>query len=138
MLASYHDESLKDPLGKKYVTAQFMFTDNVKTVTVCSKLRTTGGNDKVNYWEQYTIGEVPSNTKNVLFYNEDGSLVTEALAKNVWYKVVLPLAESTASGNGAWGTFYVEFGANDSAVATEIYFKDYAYGDTIPAGWINE
>ncbi len=138
MLASYHDESLKDPLGKKYVTAQFMFTDNVKTVAICSKLRTTGGNDKSNYWEQYAIGEIPSNTKNVRFYNEDGSLVTEALAKNVWYKVVLPLAESTASGNGAWGTFYVEFGANDSAAVTEVYFKDYAYGDTIPAGWINE
>lgn len=138
MLASYHDDSLKDPLGKKYITAQFMFTDNVKTVAICSKLRTTGGNDKSNYWEQYAIGEIPSNTKNVRFYNEDGSLVTEALAKNVWYKVVLPLAESNASGNGAWGTFYVELGANDSAAVTEVYFKDYAYGDAIPAGWINE
>lgn len=132
-LAAYNNgANLEKPLGSQYIVGQFMFTENVSKIIVCSKLRTPGGNDKVNYWEQYNIGSLPTNEKNVKFYDENGNAAV--LNRNVWYTVVIPLKESTAASNGRWGSLYLEFGTVDSSKSADVYFKNYSYGDTLPSG----
>lgn len=136
VVAEYGNDSLTAPIGSAYITIRMKFESNIKNIVFRNALRTPGGG--VNYWIQFSIGDVPATDKAVKIYNEDGSVVTEALAEGKWYNVVVPVTLSSAANNGAWGNLRFDFERSDKAVEGVGYVKDFAYGDTIPAGWINE
>ncbi len=136
VVAEYGNDALTAPIGSAYITIRMKFESNIKSVIFRNALRTP--NNGVNYWIQFSIGAVPATDKAVKIYNENGSVVTEALGEGKWYNVVVPVTLSSAANNGAWGNLRFDFERSDTTVEGVGYVKDYAYGDTIPAGWINE
>ena len=136
VVAEYGNDALTAPIGSAYVTIRMKFESNIKSVIFRNALRTP--NNGVNYWIQFNVGAVPATDKAVKIYNEDGSVITEALGEGKWYNVVVPVTLSSAANNGAWGNLRFDFERSDTTVEGVGYVKDYAYGDTIPAGWINE
>lgn len=70
--------------------------------------------------------------KQIGYYNMDGS-VAATLATGSWYKVVVPKMKDTSQ----WA-LQCRFEITCVDGTAEVYFRNVSYGDTIPAGWINE
>lgn len=86
-------------------------------------------NDKTTYWWSWGTN-INANTR---YYEMDGTRATK-LENGKWYKAVFNKAKQDASVT--WGESILSLDkANNEA---EFYFRNAAYGDTIPAGWINE
>ena len=84
---------------------------------------------KSTYWWSWGTN-INANTR---YYEMDGTRATK-LENGKWYKAVFNNAKQDASVT--WGESILSLDkANNEA---EFYFRNAAYGDTIPAGWINE
>lgn len=84
---------------------------------------------KSTYWWSWGTN-INANTR---YYEMDGTRATK-LENGKWYKAVFNKAKQDASVT--WGESILSIDkANNEA---EFYFRNAAYGDTIPAGWINE
>lgn len=84
---------------------------------------------KSTYWWSWGTN-IDTNTR---YYEMDGTRASK-LENGKWYKAVFNKAKQDASVT--WGESILSIDkANNEA---ELYFRNAAYGDTIPAGWINE
>lgn len=86
-------------------------------------------NGKSTWWWSWGTN-INANTK---YYEMDGTRATK-LEAGKWYKAVFLKAKQDAGCN--WGDARLGIDKVDNAI--EFYYRNVAYGDTIPAGWINE
>ncbi len=94
--------------------------------------------DLVIYGSDWDESKVKNNNtgKRVGYYNYDGTVAT-SLTTGQWYKIVIPKMKNISSTDSICKFCFRTVTDGDSKVA-EVYYRNVSYGDTIPAGWINE
>lgn len=93
------------------------------------------GTKRVNFtvYDKSWATPVSRTTKRIGYYEMDGS-VAETLETGRWYKVAIPKLKDMSQ----WAMqCKLEITANSDG-EREVYYRNVSYGDTIPAGWINE
>ena len=136
-------DATKEPTNAEYIMLEMYFA-KVAGIKYVSQMYSANkvawddvlwGTTRKNitvYADGWTGKNGTDSGKQIGYYNMDGS-VAETLATGSWYKVVVPKMKDTSQ----WA-LQCRFEITCVDGTAEVYYRNVSYGDTIPAGWINE
>lgn len=120
--------SLSAESNANYIYAEIYFAKAVD-VSYYSDMYSQG--KTTNWWS--AIGGTTIN-ENTMFFDMSGNRAT-SLELGKWYKMALKKAKEGA--NVTWQCYSKLIIGKDTNGEAEVYFRNAAYGSTIPEGWVN-
>lgn len=120
--------SLSAESNANYIYAEIYFAKAVD-VNYYSDMYSQG--KTTNWWS--AIGGTTIN-ENTMFFDMSGNRAT-SLELGKWYKMALKKAKEGA--NVTWQCYSKLIIGKDTNGEAEVYFRNAAYGSTIPEGWVN-